>query len=34
VNLPRPRTVASRASGDFGALTLRIHEALARQGNR
>jgi NitT/TauT family transport system ATP-binding protein len=28
VPLARPRTVASRAGGDFGALTLRIHEAL------
>ena len=28
VPLARPRTVASRAGADFGALTLRIHEAL------
>ena len=30
VGLARPRTVASRASADFGALALRIHEALTR----
>ena len=30
VSLPRPRTVQSRASADFGALTLRIHETLTR----
>ena len=30
VSLPRPRTVASRASGDFGALTFQIHESLTR----
>jgi NitT/TauT family transport system ATP-binding protein len=30
VTLPRPRTVTSRASGDFGALTLQIHESLTR----
>ena len=30
VNLPRPRTVESRASADFGALTLQIHETLTR----
>jgi NitT/TauT family transport system ATP-binding protein len=28
VPLPRPRTVASRAGADFGALTLAVHEAL------
>jgi NitT/TauT family transport system ATP-binding protein len=28
VPLPRPRTVASRARADFGALTLAVHEAL------
>jgi len=28
VSLPRPRTVASHASADFGALTLQIHESL------
>ncbi len=28
VVLPRPRTVATRAAPDFGALTLAIHEAL------
>ena len=28
VLLPRPRTVASRAGADFGALTLAVHEAL------
>jgi NitT/TauT family transport system ATP-binding protein len=28
VPLPRPRTVTSRASADFGALTLAVHEAL------
>jgi NitT/TauT family transport system ATP-binding protein len=28
VELPRPRTVATRAHPDFGALTLTIHEAL------
>jgi NitT/TauT family transport system ATP-binding protein len=28
VELPRPRTVATRAHHDFGALTLTIHEAL------
>jgi NitT/TauT family transport system ATP-binding protein len=31
VPLPRPRTVASRASADFGAVTLQIHEALTRR---
>jgi NitT/TauT family transport system ATP-binding protein len=33
VTLPRPRTVATRAAPEFGALTLTIHEALtgARQ---
>jgi NitT/TauT family transport system ATP-binding protein len=30
VPLPRPRTIASRASADFGAVTLQIHEALTR----
>ena len=30
VSLPRPRTIASRASGDFGALTFQIHESLTR----
>ncbi|HYS18620.1 MAG TPA: ABC transporter ATP-binding protein, partial [Candidatus Binatia bacterium] len=30
VPLPRPRTIATRASADFGALTLQIHDALAR----
>jgi len=30
VRLPRPRTIASRASADFGAVTLQIHEALTR----
>jgi NitT/TauT family transport system ATP-binding protein len=30
VSLPRPRTVASRASADFGALTLQIHDSLTR----
>ena len=30
VGLPRPRTVASRASADFGALALQIHETLTR----
>ncbi|MGH7315101.1 MAG: ABC transporter ATP-binding protein [Candidatus Rokuibacteriota bacterium] len=30
VPLPRPRTVASRATPDFGALTLAVHEALQR----
>src|SRR5439155_21722809 len=30
VSLPRPRTVASRATGDFGALTFQIHESLTR----
>jgi NitT/TauT family transport system ATP-binding protein len=30
VPLPRPRTIASRARADFGAVTLRIHEALTR----
>jgi hypothetical protein len=29
VSLPRPRTVASRSSGDFVVLTL-IHESLTR----
>jgi len=28
VPLPRPRTVASRARADFGALTLAVHEAI------
>jgi NitT/TauT family transport system ATP-binding protein len=28
VAIPRPRTVASRASAEFGALALRIHETL------
>jgi len=28
VPLPRPRTVASRAHADFGALTLAVHEAI------
>jgi NitT/TauT family transport system ATP-binding protein len=28
VPLPRPRTVASRATPAFGALTLAVHEAL------
>jgi NitT/TauT family transport system ATP-binding protein len=32
VPLPRPRTVESRAIPDFGALTLKIHEALVRKG--
>jgi NitT/TauT family transport system ATP-binding protein len=31
VGLARPRTVTSRASADFGALALRIHEALGRR---
>ncbi|HUF93824.1 MAG TPA: ABC transporter ATP-binding protein [Candidatus Limnocylindria bacterium] len=31
VPLPRPRTVASRASPEFGALTLQIHETLVRK---
>jgi NitT/TauT family transport system ATP-binding protein len=31
VPLPRPRTVASRASADFGAVTIQIHEALTRR---
>ena len=30
VPLPRPRTIASRASADFGAVTLQIHEDLTR----
>lgn len=30
VPLPRPRTIASRAAADFGAVTLQIHEALTR----
>jgi len=30
VELPRPRTVATRASAAFGALALRIHETLSR----
>jgi len=30
VPLPRPRTAASRARPDFGALTLAIHESLPR----
>jgi len=30
VPLPRPRTVASRAVPEFGALTLAVHEALQR----
>jgi len=30
VPLPRPRTIATRASADFGTLTLQIHDALAR----
>jgi NitT/TauT family transport system ATP-binding protein len=30
VRLPRPRTTATRASADFGALTLQIHEILSR----
>jgi len=30
VPLPRPRTVASRARPEFGALTLAVHEALQR----
>ncbi len=30
VPLPRPRTVASRATPEFGALTLAVHEALQR----
>ena len=30
VLLPRPRTIATRASVDFGALTLQIHDALVR----
>jgi len=30
VPLPRPRTVESRASADFGAVALQIHEALTR----
>jgi len=30
VPLPRPRTAASRARPDFGALTLAIHESLQR----
>jgi NitT/TauT family transport system ATP-binding protein len=31
VRLPRPRTMESRASADFGALTLKIHETLVRK---
>ena len=30
VPLPRPRTTATRASRDFGALTLELHEVLSR----
>ncbi len=30
VGLPRPRTAASRAAPEFGALALRIHETLTR----
>jgi NitT/TauT family transport system ATP-binding protein len=30
VPLPRPRTIASRASADFGTVTLQIHGALTR----
>ncbi|PYN89296.1 MAG: ABC transporter [Candidatus Rokuibacteriota bacterium] len=30
VRLPRPRTTATRASADFGALTLQIHDVLSR----
>jgi NitT/TauT family transport system ATP-binding protein len=30
VPLPRPRTAATRASADFGALALRIHDVLSR----
>jgi NitT/TauT family transport system ATP-binding protein len=30
VGLPRPRTVATRASADFGVLTLQIHDILSR----
>jgi NitT/TauT family transport system ATP-binding protein len=30
VPLPRPRTVATRAGGEFGALSLAIHESLTR----
>jgi NitT/TauT family transport system ATP-binding protein len=30
VRLPRPRTIATRGSADFGALTLQIHDILAR----
>jgi NitT/TauT family transport system ATP-binding protein len=28
VQLPRPRTIATRAGADFGALTLAIHDIL------
>jgi NitT/TauT family transport system ATP-binding protein len=31
VPLPRPRTVASRAAPELGALALRIHETLVRK---
>jgi len=34
VPLPRPRTVASRASADFGAVTIQIHESLSRAQSR
>ena len=30
VRLPRPRTIATRGSADFGVLTLQIHDILAR----
>jgi NitT/TauT family transport system ATP-binding protein len=30
VRLPRPRTIATRASADFGAVTLQIHDILTR----
>ena len=30
IRLPRPRTTATRASADFGALTLQIHDILSR----
>ena len=32
VRLPRPRTPATRASADFGALTLQVHDMLSRPG--
>ena len=31
VRLPRPRTMESRATADFGALALKIHETLVRK---